>query len=77
MQGLSFCFCWIGSTDCRYHVGISEHFVIKGTNIYFGYQEKVYVISKQLIVNVFRVCVEGYVEDLKGQVSKIVTIQAL
>jgi len=35
------------------------------------------VISKQLIVNVFRVCVEGYVEDLKGQVSKIITIQAL
>jgi hypothetical protein len=31
-------------------------FVIKGTNIYFGYQNKVYVISKQLIVVVFKVC---------------------
>jgi hypothetical protein len=38
-------------------------FVIKGTNIYFGYQDKMYVISKQLIINVFRACVEGYVED--------------
>ncbi len=39
-------------------------FVIKGTYIYFGYH--VYVISKQLIVNVFGVYVEGYVEDPKG-----------
>jgi hypothetical protein len=52
-------------------------FVIKGTYIYFGFQDKVYVISKQLIVNIFRDCVEGYVEDPKGQASKIVTLQAL
>jgi hypothetical protein len=34
----------------------------------------VYVISKQLIVDVFGVYVEGYVEDLKGQVNKIVAL---
>ncbi len=34
-------------------------FVIKGTNVYFGYQDKVYVISKQLIVDVFGVCAKG------------------
>jgi hypothetical protein len=43
-----------------------DTFVIKGTNIYFGYKDKVYVISKQLIIDVFGVCAEGYVEDLKG-----------
>ncbi len=48
--------------------------VIVGTNIYFGYKYKVYVISKQLIVDVFGVYVEGYVEDLKGQVNKIVAL---
>jgi len=52
-------------------------FVIKGTNIYFGYQEKVYVINKQLIVNLFGVYVKGYIEDSNGQVSKSVTLQAL
>ncbi len=52
-------------------------FVIKGTYIYFGYLDKVYVIKKQMIIDVFGVCLEGYVEDLKGQVSKIVTLQAL
>jgi hypothetical protein len=31
-------------------------FVIKGTNICFGHKDKVYVISKQLIVDVFGVC---------------------
>ncbi len=36
-----------------------------------------YVISKQLIVFVFGVCVKGYVEDLKGQVSKSLAIHAL
>jgi hypothetical protein len=33
-------------------------FVIKGINTHFGYKDKVYVISKQLIANVFGVCVE-------------------
>jgi len=31
-------------------------FLIKGANIYFGHKDKVYLISKQLIVDVFRVC---------------------
>jgi hypothetical protein len=45
-------------------------FLIKGTNIYFGHKDKVYVISKQLIVDVFRVYAEGYAEKPKGQVDK-------
>ncbi len=49
-------------------------FLIKGTYIYFGYQDKVYVIIKQLIIDVFGVCVEDCVEDPKGQVSKIVAL---
>ncbi len=52
-------------------------FLIKGVNIYFGHKDKVYVISKQLIVDVFGVCVEGYVEKPKGQVNKSLAIQAL
>jgi hypothetical protein len=45
-------------------------FLIKGANIYFGHKDKVYVINKQLIVDVFGVCVDGYVEESKRQVSK-------
>jgi hypothetical protein len=41
-------------------------FLINGANIYFGHKDKVYVISKQLIIDVFGVCVEGYIEELKG-----------
>jgi hypothetical protein len=52
-------------------------FLIKGANIYFGHKDKVYVINKQLIVDVFGVCTEGYVEELKGQVNKSLAIQAL
>ncbi len=52
-------------------------FLIKGLNIYFGHKDKVYVISKQLIVDVFGVCVERYVEESKGQVSKSLVVQAL
>jgi hypothetical protein len=40
-------------------------FLIKGAYIYFGHKDKVYVIMKQLIINVFGVCAEGYVEELK------------
>jgi hypothetical protein len=54
-----------------------NNFVIKSIDIYFDYKDKVYVISKQLIVDVFGVYTKGYVEDLKGQVSKMVTLQAL
>jgi hypothetical protein len=42
-------------------------FLINGAYIYFGQKDKVYVISKKLIVDVFGVCVEGYVEEPKGQ----------
>jgi hypothetical protein len=52
-------------------------FVMKVTYIYFGYQDKVYVISKHLIVDVFGVYAERYVEDPKGQVGKTITLQAL
>jgi hypothetical protein len=50
-------------------------FLIKGTNIYFGHKDKVYVINKQLIIDVFGVCVEGYVEEPKGHVSRSLTIR--
>jgi len=49
-------------------------FLIKGTYIYFGHKDKVYVISKELIIDVFGVCAKGYVEDLKGQVSKSLAV---
>ncbi len=45
-------------------------FLIKGIDIYFGHKDKVYVINKQLILDVFRVCVDGYVEEPKRQVNK-------
>ncbi len=34
-------------------------FFIKGTNIYFGHKDKVYVINKQLIVDVFECVWKG------------------
>jgi len=49
-------------------------FLIKGANIYFGHKDKVYVINKQLIVDVFGVCVDGYVEESKRQVSKSLAV---
>ncbi len=51
--------------------------LIKGADIYFGHKDKVYIINKQLIVYVFGVCADGYVEELKGQVSKSLTIEIL
>jgi hypothetical protein len=41
-------------------------FLIKGAYIYFGHKDKVYVINKQLIVDVFGMFVEGCVEEPKG-----------
>jgi len=41
-------------------------FLIKGANIYFGHKDKVYLISKQLIIDVFGVGAKRYVEKLKG-----------
>jgi len=52
-------------------------FLIKGADIYFGHKDKVYLISKQLIVDVFGVCAKGYVEKPKGQVNKSLAIHAL
>jgi len=51
--------------------------LIKGVDIYFRHKDKVYVINKQLIVNVFGICVEGYVEEPKGQVNKSLAVHAL
>ncbi len=39
--------------------------LLKGTYIYFGHKDKVYVINKKLIVDVFGVCAERYVEEPK------------
>jgi hypothetical protein len=52
-------------------------FLIKGAYIYFGLKDKVYVINKQLIIDVFGVCTKGYVEELKGHVNKSLVVQAL
>jgi hypothetical protein len=56
---------------------ILNTFLIKGVDIYFGHKDKVYVISKKLIVYVFGVCADGYVEKSKGQIGKSLAIQAL
>jgi hypothetical protein len=34
-------------------------FIIKGTNIYFGHKDKVYVISKQLIIDFLEYAQKG------------------
>jgi hypothetical protein len=39
---------------------VLDAFGIKDIVIYFGYQDKVYVISKQLIIDVFGVFAKGY-----------------
>jgi hypothetical protein len=52
-------------------------FFIKRADIYFGHKDKVYAISKQLVVDIFGVYAKGYVEILKGLVNKSLTIQAL
>ncbi len=44
-------------------------FFIKGAYIYFGHKDKVYVINKQLIIDVFGVCAKGYVEESKGRLN--------
>ncbi len=54
-----------------------DTFFIKGADIYFGHKDKVYVINKQLIVDVFGVCAEGYVKESKGTISKSLVVQAL
>jgi hypothetical protein len=49
-------------------------FFIKDANIYFGHKDKVYVIIKKQIVNVFGVCAEWYVKELKGQIGKSLSV---
>jgi len=49
-------------------------FLIKGTYIYFGHKDKVYVINKQLVVDVFGVCANGYVKEPKGQANKSLVV---
>jgi len=39
--------------DAKCHARISKHICDQGMYIYFGHKDKMYVISKQLIVNVF------------------------
>jgi hypothetical protein len=51
-----------------------NNFFIKCTNIYFGHKNKLYVINKKLVIDVFEVCVEGYVEESKGKVSKSLVV---
>jgi hypothetical protein len=36
----------MGNTDSKYNGGFFNTFVIKSTNMYFGYKDKVYVINK-------------------------------
>ncbi len=64
----------MGSIDAHVMLEFLNTFFIKGANIYFGHKDKVYIINKQLIIDVFRECVEGYVEELKGYVSKSLAI---
>jgi hypothetical protein len=74
----SFVFDGLVSIDAQCHVGIFEHIFDQGHRyIFFGHKDKVYVISKQLIVNVFGVCIEGYVKDPKGQVNKSLVVHTL
>jgi hypothetical protein len=58
------------TTDAQYNVGFLNTFFIKGAKIYFGHKDKVYMISKQFIINVFGECAKRYVEELKGWVNK-------
>jgi hypothetical protein len=51
--------------------------LIRGANIYFRHKDKVYVVNKQLTVDVFGVCANGYVKEPKGQVNKSLIVHAL
>ncbi len=52
-------------------------FVIKGSKIYCGRRNIVYVISKQLIVDALGVCYNGYIEDPKGPMTKMLAKELL
>jgi hypothetical protein len=58
----SFVYDGLASTNAQCHVEIFKHILDQRHRyIFFGHKDKVYVISKQLIVNVFGVCAKGYV----------------
>jgi hypothetical protein len=63
----------LASTDAQYNVQISEHILDQGCR-HLLWASRMYVINKQLIIDVFGVCVEGYVEELKGLVNKSLAI---
>ncbi len=52
-------------------------FSIKSINMYFGHKDMVYVIIKQLIIDVFGMCENGMQKNLKGQINKSLAIQVL
>ncbi len=64
-------------TDAQCNVGISKHILDQECTYLFEHNDKVYVISKQLILDVFGVCVNGYVKEPKGHVSKSQVVHAL
>ncbi len=52
-------------------------FVIKGSMIYFGNKNVMYVSSKRLIDDAFGVYKNGYVEDPNGHVTKTLVEESL
>jgi hypothetical protein len=50
-----FVFDKVGNTNPNIMLEFLNIFVIKGKNLYFECKDKLYVISKQLIVDVFKV----------------------
>jgi hypothetical protein len=67
----------VGSINADVMLEFMNTFLIKGVDIYFGHKDKVYVINKQLIVDVFGVCAERSVEELKRHVSNSLVVHAL
>ncbi len=51
--------------------------VIKKFEIYLKKGATMYVINKQMMVDVISVCQAGYMEDPKGQVNKLVVGELL
>ncbi len=58
-------------------VEFQNTFVTKGSKIYFGRRNIVYVISNQLIANASDVYQSGYVEDPKKQMTKTLAEELL
>ncbi len=64
-------------TDHDALVEFLNTFVITRSKIYFGRKGIVYVISKQIIANAFKVYQSGYVEDPRGHVTKMLVEELL